>query len=175
MFDETIAKIKLAAVPAGIVWALTAAWLLLWPPDQLPRGVVAWSLILATIFGPPLALPFAAIRGFRLAERRRREAWQDLRRDRMDSAGETYTLTPAQCRAARDDLGWSQDDLAWRADVSTMTLAQFENGHTRFSWIAPDLRAALEIGGADLNRLPPPPPLEPGDDSVDGRVLETEV
>jgi DNA-binding transcriptional regulator YiaG len=42
-----------------------------------------------------------------------------------------YTLvvriTPAQCRAARDLLGWSPDDLARAAGVSVFTIRNFEH------------------------------------------------
>jgi len=41
-----------------------------------------------------------------------------------------YTLvvrmTPAQCRAARDLLGWNPDDLARAAGVSVFTIRNFE-------------------------------------------------
>jgi len=41
-----------------------------------------------------------------------------------------YTLvvrmTPAQCRAARDLLGWSPDDLARAAGVRVFTIRNFE-------------------------------------------------
>lgn len=35
-------------------------------------------------------------------------------------------ISPAQCRAARGLLGWSQSDLAEAASVSRSTVAQFE-------------------------------------------------
>ena len=37
-------------------------------------------------------------------------------------------LRPAQCRAARALLGWSQQKLAEEADVPTMVLNRFERG-----------------------------------------------
>jgi DNA-binding transcriptional regulator YiaG len=37
-------------------------------------------------------------------------------------------LTPAQCRAAREILDWTQDDLAHAAGVSIFTLRDFEDG-----------------------------------------------
>jgi transcriptional regulator with XRE-family HTH domain len=36
-------------------------------------------------------------------------------------------MTPAQCRAARGLLNWNQDDLATRAEVSDVTVRNFEN------------------------------------------------
>lgn len=36
-------------------------------------------------------------------------------------------MTPAQCRAARGLLKWTQDDLAEKARVSAVTLRNFEN------------------------------------------------
>lgn len=37
-------------------------------------------------------------------------------------------LFPEQCRASRAWLGWSQEDLAKRANVGLSTLKDFENG-----------------------------------------------
>jgi DNA-binding transcriptional regulator YiaG len=37
-------------------------------------------------------------------------------------------LSPEQCRAARGWLGWSQDELAKRANVSLSTVKDFERG-----------------------------------------------
>lgn len=37
-------------------------------------------------------------------------------------------ITPAQCRAARALLQWSQQDLAEAAKVGVVTVRQFENG-----------------------------------------------
>ena len=38
-------------------------------------------------------------------------------------------LTPAQCRAARGLIKWTQDDLAHQAEVGVVTIRNFENGH----------------------------------------------
>ena len=38
-------------------------------------------------------------------------------------------ITPAQCRAARGLLGWTQDDLAKAARVGVVTVRQFEGGN----------------------------------------------
>jgi DNA-binding XRE family transcriptional regulator len=54
-------------------------------------------------------------------------------------------MTPEQCRAARGWLNWSQDDLAFAADVSKSTVRDFEAG--RSIMIVSNLgaiRAALE-------------------------------
>ena len=37
-------------------------------------------------------------------------------------------LTPAQCRAARALIGWSQQDLAGNAGVGTVAIHQLESG-----------------------------------------------
>lgn len=37
-------------------------------------------------------------------------------------------LAPEQCRAARGWLGWSQEDLARRANIGLSTLKYFESG-----------------------------------------------
>lgn len=60
-------------------------------------------------------------------------------------------LTPEQCRAARGWLGWTQQELAAKAEVGLSTLRAFEAGQR-----APirnnlgALRHALEAGGVRL-------------------------
>lgn len=64
-------------------------------------------------------------------------------------------MTPAQCRAARGWLEWSQDELARRSHVSLSTVRDFEKG--RRIPIANNLRAmkaAFEAEGVDLTRDP---------------------
>lgn len=39
------------------------------------------------------------------------------------------TITPAQCRAARSLLNWSQEELASKSEVSRPTIAEFERGN----------------------------------------------
>jgi transcriptional regulator with XRE-family HTH domain len=39
-------------------------------------------------------------------------------------------ITPAQCRAARGLLGWSQEQLAQQAGVGIVTVHQFEAGRS---------------------------------------------
>lgn len=52
-------------------------------------------------------------------------------------------MTPAQCRAARAWLNWSQDDLADRARVSQSTVRDFERG--RRTPIANNLDALVRV------------------------------
>ncbi|MER8838472.1 helix-turn-helix domain-containing protein [Mesorhizobium sp. M0913] len=58
------------------------------------------------------------------------------------------SLTPAQCRAARGLVDWSQAQLADAAKVATKTLADFERGkRTPYDRTLEDVRAALEAAG----------------------------
>lgn len=64
---------------------------------------------------------------------------------------EPVSLTPAQCKAARALLGWSQQDLAGKASVATSTVADFERGFR--SPVANNLqamKAAIEAAGVSL-------------------------
>lgn len=57
-------------------------------------------------------------------------------------------MTPAQCRAARGMLDWSQTELAQSANVGLSTLKNFESG--RSAPMANNLaamRSALEAAG----------------------------
>lgn len=62
-------------------------------------------------------------------------------------------LTPAQCRAARDILGWTMEDLAHAAGVSIFTIRSFEGAKR-----APDpptltlMRRAFEGAGVEFCR-----------------------
>ncbi len=61
------------------------------------------------------------------------------------------TLSPAQCRAARALLGWSQAVLAENALVAKQTLADFERGARRpYPRTLADIRAALEVAGVEF-------------------------
>jgi transcriptional regulator with XRE-family HTH domain len=60
-------------------------------------------------------------------------------------------LTPAQCRAARGLVDWSQDDLAAATGgaVAKRTIVRFEKGETEpHNGTLSALRAALETAGA---------------------------
>jgi len=60
------------------------------------------------------------------------------------------SISPAQCRAARGLIGWSQDDLAaaTSGDVAKRSLVRFEKGETvpQLRTLAA-IRAALEAAG----------------------------
>src|ERR1700756_341231 len=60
----------------------------------------------------------------------------------------SLALTPAQARAARALLAWSQQDLASNAKIATSTVADFERGRrTPVPRNAEAMRAALERAG----------------------------
>jgi transcriptional regulator with XRE-family HTH domain len=57
-------------------------------------------------------------------------------------------LTPAQCRAARALVDWTQDELAARAGVGRSTVRGFEGGqHMLQRATATAIRQALETAG----------------------------
>jgi transcriptional regulator with XRE-family HTH domain len=57
-------------------------------------------------------------------------------------------LTPAQCRAARALLDWTQDELAARAGVGRSTVRGFEGGqHMLQRATSAAIRQALEAAG----------------------------
>jgi transcriptional regulator with XRE-family HTH domain len=41
---------------------------------------------------------------------------------------EKINITPNQCKAARDLLGWKQVDLAQKSNMGITTIAEFERG-----------------------------------------------
>jgi ribosome-binding protein aMBF1 (putative translation factor) len=53
------------------------------------------------------------------------------------------SITPAQCRAARGLLGWSQSNLSAASKTATKTIADFERGARTLE----DVRGALESAG----------------------------
>ncbi|MER9257761.1 helix-turn-helix domain-containing protein [Mesorhizobium sp. M0619] len=61
------------------------------------------------------------------------------------------TISPAQCRAARALVGWSQDQLATASKVAKATIANFEAGkRTPYDRTLLDLQTALEAAGVEL-------------------------
>ena len=57
-------------------------------------------------------------------------------------------ISPAQCRAARALLGWSQDELAQESKVAKATIANFEAGkRTPYGRTLDDLVGALDRAG----------------------------
>src|SRR5215475_11154911 len=72
-------------------------------------------------------------------------------------------LSPAQIRAARALLAWSQQDLARAAHVGPSTVADFERGHrTPVANNADAMRNALEAAGISFlpgGAVVGPPPL----------------
>lgn len=64
-------------------------------------------------------------------------------------------MTPAQCRAARAWLDWSQDDLAEKARVSQSTVRDFERGRrTPIANNLDALRRVFEENGVMLTTEP---------------------
>lgn len=60
-------------------------------------------------------------------------------------------LTPAQARAARALLGWSQKELATNAGVAEATVTQFERGNRSPSRaVAWAMRLVLENAGVEF-------------------------
>jgi transcriptional regulator with XRE-family HTH domain len=45
-----------------------------------------------------------------------------------DKADKIKTITPNQCKAARDLLGWKQSDLSEKSSIGESTIADFERG-----------------------------------------------
>ena len=61
------------------------------------------------------------------------------------------SLSPAQCRAARALLNWSQEDLVARCKITKKTIADFERGatHPRAQTVA-QIRADFEAAGIEF-------------------------
>jgi transcriptional regulator with XRE-family HTH domain len=60
-------------------------------------------------------------------------------------------MTPAQCRAARALLDWNQDKLAEAAQVSVVTVRNYENGKITPHRATLDvMRRALEAAGVEF-------------------------
>ncbi|WP_114348369.1 helix-turn-helix transcriptional regulator [Mangrovicella endophytica] len=66
----------------------------------------------------------------------------------MFKAERTNFFTPAQCRAARGLLDWTQAELAERAAVSRSTIRDFEGGaHELHRASAEHVRTTFEAAG----------------------------
>ena len=64
---------------------------------------------------------------------------------------EEMTLTGSQCKAARNLLKWTIDDLARAAKLSEIDIARFEDGMPRMRFIGAALiRRALETAGVEF-------------------------
>ena len=60
-------------------------------------------------------------------------------------------ITPAECKAARELLGWSRTRLAARADdISESTIRTFEDGHRPTDRKISAIRCALESAGVEF-------------------------
>lgn len=57
--------------------------------------------------------------------------------------------TPLAIRAAREERGWSQAELARRAGTSQQTVDRVERGEVSYSRALPDLIAALDMSAED--------------------------
>jgi transcriptional regulator with XRE-family HTH domain len=73
-----------------------------------------------------------------------------LDRSQHPQCGDTYVMkiTAGQCRAARALLGWTQQELTARSNVSQKTIADFERGASApYNRTLRDLLEAFEAGG----------------------------
>ena len=60
-------------------------------------------------------------------------------------------ITPAQCRAARGLIGWSQQDLANNAGVGTVAIHQLESGTSQPRRATLDVvKRAFEAAGVEF-------------------------
>jgi transcriptional regulator with XRE-family HTH domain len=67
------------------------------------------------------------------------------------------SFTPAQCRAARALLGWSQAELSEASRVATKTIADFEREErTPYERTLNDIRKALYEAGIEFTNGPQP-------------------
>ena len=64
---------------------------------------------------------------------------------------EEMTITAAHLKAARELLGWSQDDVAAASGLETPTIVHFEHGKQSPSRTAlADIRMTLESAGVEF-------------------------
>ena len=63
----------------------------------------------------------------------------------------SYAITPAQCRAARALLGWTQSALAETAGLARKTVADFEGGSRSIRYRSRrDIALAFELAGIEF-------------------------
>lgn len=66
-------------------------------------------------------------------------------------------ITPTQCRAARELLGWSRFDLARKSGVKAMTISAVERGaRVQHKSVSDALRRALEAAGVEFTSADSP-------------------
>ena len=69
----------------------------------------------------------------------------------MSKVAQSVDLTPAQCRAARALLNWSQDQLEGAAKVARKTITDFEReARTPYARTLAAIRSALEGAGVEF-------------------------
>jgi DNA-binding XRE family transcriptional regulator len=61
------------------------------------------------------------------------------------------TITPDQCKAVRDLLGWSRVKLARAAGIGRTTVYSFERAVPKSGWILAVLRSTLESAGIEFD------------------------
>jgi DNA-binding XRE family transcriptional regulator len=62
------------------------------------------------------------------------------------------SITPEQCKSARELLGWTRSGLARAAHVGRTTVDTFERGAgPRSGWVLAVLRATLESAGIEFD------------------------
>ncbi len=65
-----------------------------------------------------------------------------------EKSNKPQTITPAQCKAARDLLGWKQSDLSEKSSIGESTIADFERGAREPAVrTIRDIKAAFEDAG----------------------------
>jgi transcriptional regulator with XRE-family HTH domain len=74
-----------------------------------------------------------------------------MRESGREAAEGEMTITVGQLKAARQLLGWSQDDVASASGLETITIANFEPRKHRPDHAAlADIRSTLEAAGVEF-------------------------
>jgi transcriptional regulator with XRE-family HTH domain len=63
-------------------------------------------------------------------------------------------MTPSQCREARELLGLTREQLADMADLSSSTVADFEEGRSVADCLTDALQVTLEAAGVEFGGGP---------------------